>query len=196
MKRFLHIMGITNQVKKSKSEIDKTIVMWFSEELKDLLTFITMITFLTNSERTIIMKRMFKKTLATVIAVATMAVGMGGMSASATSVGSDSKAASPRGTIYGDIDLSWYSPAGGVNVYTITATTSVSGVTGSYTLHTKLDLNNYPSGSLRQSATEGSSSTSVSGGYSYGNKGRAYSTHEVRGSSTGVLYLESSIMNV
>lgn len=142
------------------------------------------------------MKKMFKKALATVVAVTTMAVGIGGMSASAESVGSDSKAASPRGTVYGNINLSWYSPAGGVNVYTIKATTSVSGVTGSYSLHTKLDLKNYPSGSLRQSAPEGSSSTSVSGSYSYGNQGRAFSTSEVRGSSTGVLYITSKIMNV
>lgn len=141
------------------------------------------------------MKKMFKKTLATVVAVATMAVGMGSMSASAENVASGSKAASPRGTIYGNINLSWYSPIGGVNVYTLKATTSVSGVTGSYTLHTGLNLVDYPSGDPRQSAT-GGSSASVSANAVYGNHGRAYSSHEVRGSSTGILYLESSVMTL
>lgn len=142
------------------------------------------------------MKKMFKKTLATVVAVATMAVGMGGMSASAENVASDSDYCDPRGTIYGNINLSWYSPAGGVNVYTLKATTSVSGVSGSYTLHTGLELCDYPSGNFRQGAPVSGSSTSLSGGYSYGSQGRAYSSHEVRGSSTGLLYLESVVMDV
>lgn len=137
----------------------------------------------------------FKNVIACLASIVTVATGVGSMSASAYSVENDSTNVNPSGTLYGDIDLSWYSPAGGVNVYTITATTSVSGVTGSYYLVTKLDLRNYPSGTLRQSA-EGGSSASVSGGYTYGNKGRAYSTHEVRGSGTAVLYLESPVLNV
>ncbi len=158
------------------------------------LNFIKMLTFLTNSERTIIMKRMFKKTLATVVAVATMAVGMGGMSASAQNVVSDSKSIPPNGTLYGSIDLSWYSPIGGINVYTVTATTSVSGVTGNYYLHTKLELKDYPSDFPRQGPIEGGSSVRLSGGYSYGQHKRAYSSHEVRGPSTDILYLEADIM--
>ena len=138
----------------------------------------------------------FKNVIACLASIVTVATGVGSMSASAYSVKDDSTNVNPSGTLYGDIDLSWYSPAGGVNVYTITASSSVSGVSGSYSLVTKLDLVNYPSGALRQRAPEGSSSTSVSGGYTYGNKGRAYSTHEVRGSGTAVLYLESPVLNV
>ena len=142
------------------------------------------------------MKNTFKKLTVSIMAVTTLAVGMVGMSASAENVGSGSTPASPRGTIYGNINLSWYSPIGGVNVYTVKATTSVSGVTGSYSLHTGLDLCDYPSGDPRQSDYKNGSSASVSANAVYGRHGRAYSSHEVRGSSTGILYLESDVMTL
>ncbi len=154
------------------------------------------------------MKRNFKRTLAALIAATTLTVGMSGMSANASSVGSGNKTVYETSTvtvkINGDIDLSWYSPAGGVNVYTVTATTNITGYESgkSWTLHTGIDLLNYPSGSLRQNeVVDGSSkskpvSASVTGGYSYGNQARAYTSHEVRGSYSGVLYITSSVMNV
>lgn len=142
------------------------------------------------------MKTMFKRITASIMAVTALAVGMGGMSANAENVASGSKAASPRGTIYGNIDLSWYSPIGGVNVYTVKATTSVYGVTGSYTLHTGLELVDHPSGDPRQSNYKNGSSASVSANAVYGDHGVAYSNHEVRGASTGILYLESKVMTL
>lgn len=150
------------------------------------------------------MKRNFKRTLAALIAATTLTVGMSGMSANAATVGSGTKTVSTGVTLSGNIDLSWYSPAGGVNVYTVTATTNMTGYGSgtTWTLHTGIDLLNYPSGSLRQNnVVDGSSkskpvSASVTGSYSYGNQARAYTSHEVRGSYSGVLYITSSVMNV
>lgn len=143
------------------------------------------------------MKRMFQKTLAVAVAGVSMAVSMGGIHASAaTVVGSGEKAVSPTGTIYGEIDLDWYFPAGGVNVYTVSAITRVSGVTGSYTIHTGLDLVNYPTGTLRQSSSKNGTIASVSGTHSGNNQARAYASFEVRGSSSSVLYLKSDVLNV
>ena len=143
------------------------------------------------------MKRMFQKTLAVAVAGVSMAVSMGGIHASAaTVVKSGKEAVSPTGTIEGKILLDWYFPAGGVNVYTVTAETDVLNVSGCYTIYTGLDLVNYPTGTLRQSSSKNGTIASVSGTHSGNNQARAYASFEVRGSSNSVLYLESNVLNV
>ncbi len=142
------------------------------------------------------MKKMFKNTLATVVAVVTMAVGMGGMSANAANVGSGSASASPKGLLNGNIYYSLSSPAPGINVYTITAIFKFSGYTGErWIQYTGLDLVCYPSGDLCQSDYREGSSASISG-VCTGRKGRAYAYSEIRGSSSAIIYIESDILSI
>lgn len=150
------------------------------------------------------MKNTFKKIAASVVAAASLVVGMTGIVSNAASVGSGKKTVANGVTLTGDIDLSWYSPAGGVNVYTVKATTKLSGASSSsstWSLHTGIDLDNYSSGALLQSkVVNGGSkvspvSASVSGAYAKINA-KAFTSHEVRGAYSGVLYLSSSVMNI
>lgn len=142
------------------------------------------------------MKRMFKKTLATVVAIATMAVGIGNMSANAANVGSGSASALPKGLLDGNIYYSLSSPAPGINVYTITAIFKFSGYTSEgWTQHTRLSLVCYPSGDECQSDSKEGSTASVSG-VCTGMEGRAYASYEIRGTHSGVIYIASDIVNI
>ena len=140
-----------------------------------------------------------KMLAASFMALVAVMTSMTGISASAASSGSQEVA--PGVFLNGDIGVSWYSPAGGVYVYTVTATTWLSG-TVSYSdpwyLYTGLDLDYYPSGVLIDQAFAAGAayqtpvSASVSGSRR-NTQASAFASHEVRGAYSGGFY--TSLVN-
>lgn len=142
-----------------------------------------------------------KKVFSSVLATACAIVSVGVISTSAATYASGSKyLGSTYGTVYGSITTSSYPPSG----TRITATSSISGsANSSLRIITGLDVLNYPSGTAFQSdvvnGTQGSkAAVSATGGapVTLYKSFRCYSSHEVRGTNPGVLYLTSSVMTI
>lgn len=88
------------------------------------------------------------------------------------------------------------SPAPGINIYTITVICTFLGYTDrAWTQYTGLELDYSPSGEFCQSDYREGPLASVSG-VCTGRKGRAYASSEIRGTSSGILYLESDVIDI
>lgn len=149
------------------------------------------------------MKKFIRRTMAAAITTATLMSALA-LPASAASVGTGSKTVASGVKLTGKIDLSWYTPVGGVNIYTVKAITNLENPasgSASWSLHSGIDLDNYSTGALIQrDVVNGGSkvkpvTASVSGAY-IGVTAKAFTSHEVRGAYSGVLYLSSSTFTI
>ena len=137
---------------------------------------------------------MIRRAVAIVTAASASLSSMGMMTASAATPVSINVA--PGVDLTGSIWNSWYNPSSGVYVYTVTASSVLSGASPSssnWYLLTGLHVDNYQTGALVQSdyTTGGSKVTPVNASVTGNRRNlqvKAFGSHEVRGAYTGGVY--------
>ena len=140
------------------------------------------------------MKKFLKQCFAIVTALSASACCTGLMTVSAATPVSTT--VSPGVVLTGSLANSWYNPSSGVYIYTVTASSVLSGASpssGNWYLLTGLHLDEYSTGALIQSnyVTGGSKVTPVNASVT-GNRrniqAKAFGSHEVRGAYSGGVY--------